>query len=97
MNRPHPHSNTAPAPGDHRGWAAYWGEEAKGCIVGIELATLGHVYLSPITIQLMTEHAVRVARLAWMHACRASGYRYWNDGWRLEQERLFAAKIVTKS
>jgi hypothetical protein len=62
-----------PAPGDHRAWAAWWGDQA--------VAAVGRAQLSGEFTDLDVKHAVRAARLAWYHACTVKQYRYWDESW----------------
>ncbi len=64
---------------DHRAWAEYWGREA--------LVAIGYVHANPggRFVDLEVLHAVQASRIAFSHAARLKGYRYWDDRWREEQ------------
>lgn len=65
---------------DDRGWAAHWGAEAVRSIA----AAVANPH--PATIaDLDMNHAVRAAKLAWWHSCRAGGYKYWDERWRAQE------------
>lgn len=67
-----------PSAADHRGWAAYWSDEALGAMRRASAAP------TPATVQdLDMEHAVRSARLAFYHAAIVADYRYWERNYVL--------------
>ena len=70
--KPHP---DIPAAGDHKAWAAYWGEQAISAMNTV----LHETNLSIAACAL--EHTKRAGRMAWYHACRLKGYKYWDTFW----------------
>ena len=62
-----PGTRVVPPSGDHKAWAAHWGDAALRSING---------YIE-VGFYLDLQHAQRCARLSWWHACRAKGYTSW--------------------
>lgn len=60
-----------PKSGDDRAWAQFWGDQAINSILRYEVRGDPHDL----------EHVKRAARLAWWHACRVRGYKYWDVMW----------------
>lgn len=61
-----------PVPGDHQGWAVYWGAQA--------LASYGRCLDTPrptTQVDFDLEHLVRSTRMAFYHASRLMNYQYW--------------------
>ena len=80
------HSKVAPESGNHRGWAEFWGAQCLQAIDGVLRRDHEH---------LNTLHAVRSAKMAWFHACKAKDYRYWDWRWRDEQVEAHARENFT--
>ena len=54
-------------PETHLEWAEYWGRQCLSAMSSYE----AHGFKEAL------EHAIRSARLAWMHVCKAKKYPYW--------------------
>lgn len=70
-------SNGSPVAKDHKGWATWWGTQAVRSINDAINHTSLDAY-GEVTVGLNIDHAVRSARLAWWHVCRAKNYPYWD-------------------
>lgn len=71
-----PPASNIPASGDHRAWAAWWGESAMRSIVASLEPNRDERF-----VVFDLEHVRRASRLAFWHAARVTGYRYWDKQW----------------